>query len=312
MSVKIMGAVFDSDLPRDEKFILLSYADHAAHDGTGIYPSVRHTVWKTGYSTRSVRTITQKLIEKKILIPDGSGPHGVNRYRMDTSALPEREDWGVQFLPPAENDRGGMQKTTPRGADSASNPSESVNEPSYTARAENKNPSLAAEETGEELQQEQDHQDQDQHQEQDTSFDAIMGERQHYIPRGDPVQSSGDWAAHRREQPWATWGEHSKEAQAQFARRDGEAQSLRRLGYELDTTLGLRPLWRQKKSVASWFVGLANCLAEAEGDVAMVLEAANHLREQEMTLSSPHSLVKTTSALAAKRRSGSGTITLGL
>lgn len=118
--------------------------------------------------------------------------------------------------------------------------------------------------------------------------------------------------ARAQEIPWATWGDDSKEVQAQLARRDGMAQSLRRLGYELDTMLGLRPLWKQKRFVASWFVGLANCLAEAEGDVDLVLEAANHLREQEMTISSPHSLVKTTSALAAKRRSGSGVITIGL
>ena len=114
------------------------------------------------------------------------------------------------------------------------------------------------------------------------------------------------------EKPWAPWGAHSKEAQAQLARRDGMARSLRRLGYELDTMLGLRPLWKRKQSVASWFAGLANCLAEAEGDVALVVEAAKHLREQEMTISSPHSLIKTTSALAAKRRSGATVITIGL
>ena len=40
MSVKIMGLVWDSCLPRDEKFVALAYADHASHDGSGIFPSV--------------------------------------------------------------------------------------------------------------------------------------------------------------------------------------------------------------------------------------------------------------------------------
>lgn len=129
MSVKMMGAVFDADLPRDEKYVLLSYADHAAHDGTSIYPSVARMAWKTGYSRRSIQMITTKLVEKGILMPDGKGKHGVNRYRMDISALPEREAWEVQFLhPPAKNDTEGVQKTTPGGADSALNPSLTIND----------------------------------------------------------------------------------------------------------------------------------------------------------------------------------------
>lgn len=124
MSVKIMGAVWDADLPRDEKFILLSYADHAAHNGTNIYPSVGRTAWKTGYARRSVQTITKKLVDQRILILDGKGWHGTNRYRLDIAALPQRESYkgGAEFAPCKKQPKG-VQKTADGGAEFAPNPS---------------------------------------------------------------------------------------------------------------------------------------------------------------------------------------------
>lgn len=172
----------------------------------------------------------------------------------------------------------------------------------HSARAENKNPSPTDEKTEQWIQDLE-----------NKSTPSPASARTAETYKEELIATETRMLARAKETPWATWGKHSKEAQAQLARRDGMAQSLRRLGYELDTMLGLRPLWKQKRSVASWFVGLANCLAEAEGDVNLVLEAANHLRQQEMTISSPHSLVKTTGALTAKRRSGNrSTITIGL
>ena len=40
MSVKAMSWVWDQDIPREQKFVLLAYADHADHDGGNIYPAV--------------------------------------------------------------------------------------------------------------------------------------------------------------------------------------------------------------------------------------------------------------------------------
>ena len=54
MSVKVMGWVWDQDLPRDEKFILLAYADHANHEGYNVYPAVATVAKKTGYSELSL------------------------------------------------------------------------------------------------------------------------------------------------------------------------------------------------------------------------------------------------------------------
>jgi biotin operon repressor len=80
MSVKVMGLVWDTDLPRDEKFILLAYADHADHDGGNIYPSIATIARKTGYSERSVQAITRKLEQIGTMRLDGKGIHGTRRY----------------------------------------------------------------------------------------------------------------------------------------------------------------------------------------------------------------------------------------
>lgn len=93
MSVKIMGLVWDCDLPKEQKYVLLAYADHADHDGRNIYPSYGRVAWKTGYSRRSIIRFTQELALKKILIPDGDGPNNVHRWRINVHRLPQRADY---------------------------------------------------------------------------------------------------------------------------------------------------------------------------------------------------------------------------
>jgi hypothetical protein len=124
MSVKVMGQVWDADLPRPEKFVLLSYADHAAHDGTGIYPSVGRMAWKTGYTDRSIQTITKRLIKQGILVPDGKMSDGRNRYRLDATKLPKRPPYGGENSSPPEKSSGeGVKKTAPGGENSSPKPS---------------------------------------------------------------------------------------------------------------------------------------------------------------------------------------------
>jgi hypothetical protein len=81
MSVKIMGLVWELDIPSSEKLVLLAYADHAEHDGTGIYPAIALVARKTGYSQREVQRLTRRLENKGLLIADGSGPHRTNKWR---------------------------------------------------------------------------------------------------------------------------------------------------------------------------------------------------------------------------------------
>ncbi len=85
MSVKIMGMVWDLKVRRDEKLVLLAYADHADHDGGSIYPSVALIARKTGYSERSIQSITRRLEGHGYLLADGKGVHGTNRWRIPIS-----------------------------------------------------------------------------------------------------------------------------------------------------------------------------------------------------------------------------------
>jgi hypothetical protein len=142
MSVKVMGMVWDADLPRPEKFVLLAYADHANHDGTGIFPSVALISRKTGYDERSVQRITRRLEnEYKLLLPDGSGPQGENRWQIPLELLSEMalppdmggsEEGGDKMPPPDEMPGGdkkreeGVTKST-RGGDIAVSPEPSFN-----------------------------------------------------------------------------------------------------------------------------------------------------------------------------------------
>ena len=110
MSVKVMGWVWDQDLPQNEKFVLLAYADHADHDGYNIYPSVALIAHKTGYAHRSVQRITKQLTEKMYLVAVGTGPNGVNKYRMPMYG-------GNKMTPPTEGGdtsvRGGVTPVSP-------------------------------------------------------------------------------------------------------------------------------------------------------------------------------------------------------
>jgi hypothetical protein len=62
MSVKLMGAVFELDIPRDPKFVLLAMADPAADDGSNSYLSIETISKKTSMSVRGVQTILRRLL----------------------------------------------------------------------------------------------------------------------------------------------------------------------------------------------------------------------------------------------------------
>lgn len=89
MSVKAMSLVWDMPCPDSingidfkpgHKYILIAYADHADHHGKSIYPSITTIAKKTGYEGRSVQRLTHELGQMQVLIPDGTGPRGTNRF----------------------------------------------------------------------------------------------------------------------------------------------------------------------------------------------------------------------------------------
>lgn len=105
MSVKVMGHVWELDLAPNKKYVLLAYADHADHAGNGIYPSEDLIAYKTGYSRRQVQRITDELTVAGLLIPDGVGPQGTNKFRYGWDAGPKQ--------PPFEGKKG-RQNVTPQ------------------------------------------------------------------------------------------------------------------------------------------------------------------------------------------------------
>lgn len=76
MSGKVSGWVWDQELPINEKYVLLAYADHADHAGNNIFPSVELMMQKTGYSERTVQRLTRRLERKGYLIKKSSGLGG--------------------------------------------------------------------------------------------------------------------------------------------------------------------------------------------------------------------------------------------
>ncbi len=87
MSVIVMEIVWQANLPPNEKLILLAYADHADQHGRESYPSIQTVARKTGYKTRTVQYKTRKLTRRGLLLPDGKGPQGTNRWRIPLEGL---------------------------------------------------------------------------------------------------------------------------------------------------------------------------------------------------------------------------------
>ena len=80
MSIRLMAAVFELDIPASEKLVLLAMADHARDDGTGCYPSVDLLARKTSQTRRGVQKIMRRLEYNRRLI----APSHVSRGRRAT------------------------------------------------------------------------------------------------------------------------------------------------------------------------------------------------------------------------------------
>lgn len=94
MSVKIMGDVWELDIPRNETMVLLALADHADHEGNNVFPSNELVAWKTGYTRESVNRIISSLRNRGILVATGNRDSGTIIYSIDTSAAPRKAAYG--------------------------------------------------------------------------------------------------------------------------------------------------------------------------------------------------------------------------
>lgn len=91
MSVKAMSLVWDLECPKEygevafkpsHKYVLIAYADHADHNGKNIWPAVPTIARKTGLDDRTVQRLTGDLEAIGLLVEDGKGPRGTNKWYM--------------------------------------------------------------------------------------------------------------------------------------------------------------------------------------------------------------------------------------
>jgi len=134
MSGLIVGLVLrlpiTEEFNSEAKFIATVYADHAWEDGSHAYPAVETVAKHTGFSTRTVQRYL-RLLEKTLLVQDGKGPRGTNKYKF---ALRETKDGSVGLmvrggdsLSPRQPDRGdresGDTESGDTGVTQTNNPS---------------------------------------------------------------------------------------------------------------------------------------------------------------------------------------------
>jgi hypothetical protein len=109
-----MTRVWAMRLTSAQKLILLCLAEHAHHDGTGAYPSVRRIAERTGYSTRTVKRTLRGLEEARYIVREANArQHRPTQYRLpqvsgDMTAPLRRGQGRHQGLP-------GVTSTTPSG-----------------------------------------------------------------------------------------------------------------------------------------------------------------------------------------------------
>lgn len=90
MSVRIMAEVFDSNLTKPRKMLLLAMADHANDFGASIHPGVRRLAAKTSDSERNVRRLLKDLEELGLIVAVAyrGGGHGrATHWRIDLEEL---------------------------------------------------------------------------------------------------------------------------------------------------------------------------------------------------------------------------------
>jgi hypothetical protein len=91
LSGKVIGQIWELDLPHDRMLVMLALADHADHEGENVYPGVGLIAWKTGYSERQVQRIMKKLIECGLLVPVGISELQTVKYKINIEAGKPKE-----------------------------------------------------------------------------------------------------------------------------------------------------------------------------------------------------------------------------
>ena len=117
MSIKIMSAVWELELPHSKLLVLLALADHAKDDGSDVFPSIGHTAWKVGYSDRQVTRIIAELVKDGLLVKvKEANRHRPTEYAINIRAGILKPAYSIRgdILTPLQNDVRG-DKSESRG-----------------------------------------------------------------------------------------------------------------------------------------------------------------------------------------------------
>jgi hypothetical protein len=127
MSGKLMGKVYELDLPRAERDVLLAMAENANDDGGNCFPSVDLLAWKLSCSVRKIQYALRDLIKRGAIsvIGNRNGGRGKHpEYKIDLSRLPLKgAKTGIAKTPK------GCKNEQEKGAKSDSQDSERVQNP---------------------------------------------------------------------------------------------------------------------------------------------------------------------------------------
>lgn len=130
MSIKIMAAIWDLDLPHEQAWVLMAYADHADHDGGHCYPGTALICYKTGYSRRQIQYITGKLLERGIMTVEesGGGRGRLTHYRIDLSKAPVKAKGAISapFAPQVAETAQSEEETAQNRAETAQSEAETA------------------------------------------------------------------------------------------------------------------------------------------------------------------------------------------
>lgn len=89
MTTPHMNLVWEADLPRPQKLVLLAIADHMSDD-EGCFASYDRLAHRTGYEVRQVQRIIADLAETGILVLRGQHPeYATNIWDIDEEMLPK-------------------------------------------------------------------------------------------------------------------------------------------------------------------------------------------------------------------------------
>jgi len=95
----------------------------------------------------------------------------------------------------------------------------------------------------------------------------------------------------------------AEEIERALVRFGDKAPGMRALLHCLERHFGLEPPWGKAKRLRYWFSSLEELHDAGRGDWNTIEEAGRRLRKNRMTLATPQSLVKTTCAIVAEKRS---------